>query len=161
MSVGPIRKLSYAHEAGFFIHSRRLKIMALHPNPPNASSFGLGLEGVQQRSRIATSPIRLIDPHLFEFGSACPGKSCCNTDDASNRIADHKAKSLSVIAPYRLSVEGVDTVFDGVDFTCRKIVLRLGKGSLLERSIPLGRNKIVSSDKRPGPPTASVARPAR
>lgn len=161
MSLGPICKLSDTHETGFLIQSWRLEIMALQPNPPNATSGSLGGEGVQQLPRIAASPERLIDPHLFEFGSACPGISCCDTDNASNLVADHKAKALGVIAPNSMPVVGVDTIFDGVDFNRGKIVLGLGKDGHLERSIPLGRDKTVSSDKRPGPPTASVARPPR
>ena len=47
MSLGPLCKLSHALKARLFIHSRRLEVIARHPNSANASTSSLSDEGVQ------------------------------------------------------------------------------------------------------------------
>jgi hypothetical protein len=36
---GPPRKLGHTLEAGLFIHSRRLEVIARHPDPPKATTY--------------------------------------------------------------------------------------------------------------------------
>src|SRR5262249_30217259 len=105
-------KLGHTLEASLFIHSRRLEVIARHPDPPKAPISSLSDESVQYLPRITTSSICLIDPHLFEFGSACPRISSGDPDRASRLVSNHKAQSSGVIAPDCTSVVVVDPFFN-------------------------------------------------
>ena len=135
MAFGPSFKLGHTPEARLFIHFWRLEVIARYPNPTNASTAGLRDEGIQQCARVTASSICLIDPHLFKFGSACPGISCGNANRASRLVVDHEAESSTVITIYCISIVLIEKFFDSIDFIRRKIVPGLNVGGHTKRSI--------------------------
>ena len=64
----------------------------------------------------------LIDPHLFEFRSACPRVASGDADDLSHLVADYEAQVLAIMASGCMTVVVVEAIFNCVDLSRRKVM---------------------------------------
>src|SRR6185312_8714764 len=124
MAFGPSFEFGHALEAGFFIHARRLEVIARDPNPTNASTACLGDKRIQQCTCAPASSVGFIDPHLLQFGNACPRIAGGDADDPSGFVADDKAQAPAVVSSGHSTIVLVETAFDRVDLIRRKVMLR-------------------------------------
>ena len=134
MAVGPAGKFGHAFEPGLLVHRGRLEVVALHPDAAHAAPPRLVDEGIEQDARMATPAMRLVDPHLLEFGGARPAVTGGDGDHLPGFVAHDEAETLRVVLPGRAAVVAIEVVLDGVDLVGGKIVALLD-GKPLHRQI--------------------------
>ena len=115
MAFGPTFELGHTLEACLFIHPRRLEVVARHPNTANTSTASFFHKGAQQFTRITTSTISLIDPHLLEFGNASPRIASSRADYLSRVVPNYESQPLAIMASGRMSIVFVEAIFYRID----------------------------------------------
>jgi hypothetical protein len=122
VALGPSFKLGHAFEACFFIHSRRLEVIARYPDPVNAATACFRDESIQQCARVTAPSIRPIHPHLFEFRSACPGIASGDADNLSHLVTDYEAQILPIMASGCITIVIVKVMFNCIDLSRREVM---------------------------------------
>lgn len=127
MSVGPTLETGHADETSLFIKGRRLKIITLHPDAPNATTRRLGHIGIQDGARVAPAAMVLINPQLLQFRCPGPGIARRHRNQTAINITDDEADPLRIIPTRSGSIVEVKTILHRVDFVRRQVVPRLNR----------------------------------
>src|SRR5208282_6767257 len=108
MAFRPPCKFRDPPEAEFFVHFRRLEIIARDKDAPDVTFAGFFDEGLEKRARVAAAAKRLIDPHLSEFGDAAPGITGGGRNQLPVIVSDHEREALTIAVSRRCAIVRVE-----------------------------------------------------